>query len=279
MTVRNNQRWLCRRDSYRPAGEPIDPSQYGAVVIETAQAKRFVSEHHYSGSYPAARLNVGLLHAAPWRRSRLVGVAVFSVPMQAAAIGKYTGLPAAIGVELGRFVLLDEVPGNGETWFLGQAFRLLRQEKPEVRGVIAYADPVSRMTASGRLVKPGHVGTIYQAHNGRYLSRSSSRTLWLATDGTVISGRALSKLRADDQGAAYAYKQLLEHGAPRRKPLESSRAYVVRALHEGPFRKVRHPGNHVYSWGLDRLTKRALPAGLAYPKQAEALAAQPALQF
>ena len=30
-------------------------------------------------------------------------------------------------VELGRFVLLDSVAGNGETWFLARSFDILRK--------------------------------------------------------------------------------------------------------------------------------------------------------
>ena len=47
--------------------------------------------------------------------SIVVGVAVFSVPMHGGVIPKHTGVAAAEGVELGRFVLRDSVPGNGET--------------------------------------------------------------------------------------------------------------------------------------------------------------------
>ncbi len=33
-----------------------------------------------------------------------------------------------MATELGRFVLLDSVPANGESFFLGQCFTLLRRE-------------------------------------------------------------------------------------------------------------------------------------------------------
>ena len=36
-------------------------------------------------------------------------------------------------------------------------------------------------------------------------------------------------------------------GAPARRPLEDARAYLARALAEGEFRRLRHPGNHVFS--------------------------------
>lgn len=267
------QRWRRGQASYRPAGEVIDPSRYGAEPIEEAAAKRFVVENHYSGSYPAARLRVGLFEARRFERPQLVGVAVFSVPMNNRAGPRYTGLEARQVVELGRFCLLDEVGANGETWFLARAGRILRQALPDVRAALAYSDPVARTSACGRRqVMPGHVGTIYQASNSRYLGRSSGRRLILAPDGQVISERALSKLRNEERGAAYAYRQLLLAGAPPRERYESGRDYVARALEEGPFRRVRHPGNHIYAFAIGSRRERALgeagfvPA-LAYPKE------------
>ena len=46
--------------------------------------------------------------------------------------------------------------------------------------------------------------------------------------------------------AGYAYSQLLAAGAPPIRPGETGRGYVGRALLEGPFRKIRHPGNLAY---------------------------------
>jgi hypothetical protein len=251
----------------RPAGETIDTSKYGVELLEESRAKAFVVEHHYSGSYPAARLRVGL-----FRSRELVGVAVFSVPMHNGVVPSYVeGLAPAAGIELGRFVLLDDVPANGETWFLGKAFRVLRAELPEVRALLSFSDPIRRVSADGSTVLPGHVGTIYQAHNGRYVGRSTARTVHVAADGRLVSPRALSKIRKDERGAAYALRQLLAMGAPERQPHEKGAAYVSRALIEGPFRRVRHPGNHAYLWpvGDTRIVRSFAPA-LAYPKRSEA---------
>lgn len=260
------QRWRAGRDSYRPAGEPIDPRCYGVEVVREADAKAFVVANHYSGSFPAARLCVGLFRAQAFRPAEMVGVAVFSVPMQGAAIPAHTGVGSGEGVELGRFVLLDDVPGNGETWMLARAFKALRREKPGVRAVLAYSDPVPRERADGTLVKPGHVGTIYQAFNARYCGRGRSEKLILDARGRVVSRRAMSKLRNGESGQNYAYRQLLDAGAPERMPHEDADHYLRRALGCGAFREMRHPGNHVYTWRLDG-ARASL--GLPYPKQAQ----------
>ncbi len=127
------------------------------------------------------------------RGSHLVGVAVFSHPCNDAVLTSVFGGEATESVELGRFVLLDDVAGNGETWFLAWCFDVLR--KRELRGVVAFSDPHPRHDVSGRVVMPGHIGVISQAHNGHYLGRSRKRTLYLLPDGAVFSARAASKVR------------------------------------------------------------------------------------
>jgi hypothetical protein len=256
------QRWRDRRGSYVPAGEPIDPRDFTVDVLEEARARPFVAQHHYSGTYPAARLAVGL-----FRRRELVGAAVFSVGMQDAAIPKWTGVDSHQGCELGRLVLLDDVAANGESWFLARAFRALRAEKPELEAVLSYADPVSRRDAAGAIVKPGHVGTIYQALGARYRGRASKRTDYFTRCGRHVSRRALSKIRLDEVGAGYAADQLVALGLERQAG-EDGLAWIVRLESTGELVKARHPGNHTYAFAL---TPAAKSAGAAldehpYPK-------------
>jgi len=255
------QRWRRHRTSYRPSGEPIDTSQYGVEEIPEADAKSFVCTHHYSASYPAARRRMGLFRAG----GGLVGVAVFSVPCQIRTIPCYApDLHHSEGVELGRFVLLDDVPANGETWFLSKAFKLLKKSTPGLKAVISYADPMSRATPDGP-VKPGHIGTIYQAYNGRYLGRSRKETHHFAPNGRLVNRRSLSKIRRGERGDAGAYRSLLRNGAPTLRRGESGDGYVSRLIDDGFLRKVRHPGNHVYIWPLGRGVRTR--DQLAYPKR------------
>jgi hypothetical protein len=109
------QRWREGKTRYRPAGETINPGRHAVTPIDESLAKTFVLRHHYAASYPAARARFGLWRKAPGRADTLAGVAVFSVPMNQQAVPAHTGQPAAAGCELGRFVLLDEVEGMGES--------------------------------------------------------------------------------------------------------------------------------------------------------------------
>ncbi|WP_448205364.1 Mom family adenine methylcarbamoylation protein [Azospirillum sp. sgz302134] len=269
------QRWTAGRASYRSAGEPIDPRRYGVEEIDEGAARAFVMQHHYSGSYPAALFRVGLFRTAPFRRAELVGTAVFSVPMNPNAVAAHAGTSA--GCELGRFVLVDEVEANGESHFLARAFDLLAALRDgggaqRFRAVLSYSDPVPRSSVDGAVTLPGHVGVVYQASNARYVGRSEPRTHILDQAGRIISPRALTKLRKDERGAAYAYERLRVAGAPPRLPFESGRDYVRRALAEGPFRRLKHNGNHTYVFAVgDRRTRwdtsRTFAPALPYPKK------------
>jgi hypothetical protein len=251
------QRWRSRVPRYRPAGETLRPSDYDVVELHAdAPAKAFVLQHHYSATYPAARFRFGLL-----RHDALVGVAVFSHPCNDAVLTSVFEGRATESVELGRFVLLDDVPGNGETWFLGRCFDVLRRR--ELRGVLAFSDPQPRHDAQGRVVMPGHIGVIYQAHNGRYLGRATSRNLHLLPNGSVFSARAASKVRRLETGWQYAVEQLVNAGIPAPRDTSALRGWLSDALTR--LRPLKHPGNHRYAWPLHRRTQ--LPESLPYPKR------------
>jgi hypothetical protein len=270
------QRWNERVHSWkRPEDGGFDPARYGvAAIADDTTAKDFVQRHHYSGSYPAAKHRYGLYDLAG-EEPELAGVAVLSVPASRKVLTNvFPGLEAYDeSLELGRFVLLDPVPANGESWFLGQAFRLAADAG--VRGVVSFSDPVPRWAdapdGTRRRVMPGHVGTIYQATNAAYTGRGTRRTLTLLRDGTVFSERAAQKVRDQGKGHEYAELILIEHGATPMRAGEDPKAWLARALEEVGARKFRHPGNHRYAFrvGATRTQRNgvriALPAE-DYPK-------------
>lgn len=252
------QRWADRRSSFRPAGEVLRPADFEvAAIADDTTAKAFVERHHYSGSYPAARFRFGL-----YRRGQLEGVAVFSHPSNDKVLTNVFPVRAVDAVELGRFVLLDAVPGNGETWFLGRCFEKLRAAG--LFGVVSFSDPVPRTSTAGAVVFPGHLGVIYQAHNAAYLGRGTVRTLRLLPDGAVFSSRAAQKIRAREQGWQYAVEQLRAAGAP--PPPAYDLGGWLRAWLPVVTRTLRHPGNHRYAWALAKRDRRHLPKGQSYPK-------------
>lgn len=258
MIVYACQRWRENRASYRPAREVVATRTLDVSSIDTdREARAFVEAHHYSRSYPAARFRFGL-----HERGRLVGVAVFSVPVNAASLACLPGA-AEERVELGRLVLLDEVGANAESWFVARCFE--RLARAGIAGVVSFSDDVARRTACGDVVFVGHVGTVYQALNAVYLGRGARGTHRLLPDGRVLSRRAIAKLNTGDQGWRYTAELLIEHGAP---PLRdgADRATWARAAVALVTRPLTHPGNHKYAWTLRRRDRRHLPPSLPFPK-------------
>jgi hypothetical protein len=127
-----------------------------------------------------------------------VGVADFSHPCHDRLLTSVFPLSPSESVELGRFVLLDHEPANGESWFLARTFECLRRKG--LAGVVSFSDPVPRTASDGTIVHRGHTGICYQAPASTYLGRTEDRTVRLLPGGTVVNDRAIQKIRAGEQG-------------------------------------------------------------------------------
>lgn len=261
------QRWELGREFRRPAGETVRRGDYEVARIAPDVAKAFVEEHHYSRTCSPTAHTFGLFRRGT---GALSGVAVFGpLPSMNAHRKVFPTLTTTEGVTLGRLVLLDGVPGDGESLFVGGVnsgcFRLLRED-----GIVAVescADPEPRSSLDGRRVHKGHVGTIYQATNGRYIGKTNPASLWLLPDGTVFSNKSNGKLVRGEIGRAYAGAQLVDFGAEPLADGEDPLAWL-RKWRPRLTRTFRHRGNHRYIWALDkRRRKEVLTApALAYPK-------------
>lgn len=274
MTGTACQRWRPggRHSWRRPEDGGFTPARYGVDALAEAAAKTFVTGLHYSGTYPAASHRYGMFDLAE-PAAALVGVAVLSVPASRAVLTSvFPHLePYRESLELSRFVLRDEVPANGESWFLGQMSRLAAAAG--VRGLVMFSDPVPRTRADGTTVMPGHVGTIYQAVGTVYTGRGTARTLTLLRDGTVLSDRAAQKIRRQERGHEYAERQLAALGARPPRTGERPADWLARALTDTGARRLRHPGCHRYAFRLGttrqaRAAVQVTPRPRPYPKAA-----------
>ena len=258
------QRWWKGRASYRCAREPFNPLDHEVALIAEPAAKAFVEEHHYAHSYPAARERIAIYH----KRGTLEGVAILSQPAHNAVLRELPG-PTKARAELGRLVLLDRVGANAESWFLARAFEIVSKARG-IESLVSFSDDVPRTNASGEEVRRGHVGTIYQASNARYIGRGTPRTLRLLPDGTVFSDRSIQKIRARERGWEYAMRTLVRFGATPLTEDEDSRAWLKTWLPQKT-RPLRHPGCHKYLIGMTRQTRRIISRRedlprLPYPK-------------
>jgi hypothetical protein len=222
--------------------------------------RRFVQAHHYSGTMSSARVRFGL-----FEHGDLVGCAVFGDPRNYAALKPWSKDTA---LDLGRFVLLDRVPGNAESWFIARCLDHLRAAG--YAGVVSLSDPQPRTTCDGDVVFPGHVGTIYQASNALYVGKTRGDYEYLFSDGTSFFAGNLSKIRSRAKGWRYATEQLVAHGAEPPPPGDL-RAWLERELVRVT-RKVKHLGKHRYLFPLveaaARDVERAQREGAINPTQA-----------
>ena len=257
-------RWNRRRHSEAPI-YTVNPSMYSVELIPRDMAREFIEMHHYSGTFPAARLCVGLFRAGRLIRgmSELVGVSVASVGQQKAAGPCYApGTAPEDTVELGRFVLLDDEPANTETFKLKRFMKLLRLHKPDVKFLLSYSDPFERRNAAGEVVKVGHFGIIYQAHNARYFGQGKARNKEMTRTGKIVCARTIAKIPKQHKGWRSALAELERDTGLSLRVGESLEAFVERAL--ATLTVIRHPGNHAYGWALERGLQ--LKAAKPYPK-------------
>lgn len=123
-----------------------------AEAIPNSVAFELVEKFHYLHRRPFSPLRAfGLF--SPMRR--VVGAMTFgTLPSMAVHRGVCGPGEADHVIELSRLWVADEVPKNGESFFIGAALALMRAERLSRDIVVSYADSAA-----------GHEGTVYQASN------------------------------------------------------------------------------------------------------------------
>ncbi|MEU4607607.1 hypothetical protein AB0F43_31870 [Kribbella sp. NPDC023972] len=276
VTTQTTQRWRDGSPHRVPvSASRFEPSRYAVQELDESTAQAFVCRHHYSSSWPAARLRYGLLdHRADSTIPALVGVMVLGIPMAKKVLTNPfpTLEPYTESLELSRLVLLDEVPGNAESWFCAEAFRMAAARG--IRGVVAFADPEPRWrrTATGHeQIKPGHCGIVYQALNFDYLGLGTRRSLVLLPDATALSARAIAKVTGAEPGSHGVVRRLVALGATAPAPGQDPAGWLRAALRDVGAIRAPHRGNHRYALRLGRTRAErtrvliGLPAR-SYPK-------------
>lgn len=145
----------------------------------------FVRLNHYSRTCP--KFGIATHCFAVRIEDMLVGAAVFGHQAGNAETGSIFKPPYNTKDdcrELKRFVMIDDLPRNSESRFIGESLRWLRRNT-DLNGVVSYADP-----------EQDHSGTIYRVSNWEYtgLSNPSKR---LIVDGEEIHRRRATNLYGD----------------------------------------------------------------------------------
>jgi hypothetical protein len=241
-------RWHDGDPAWVHARFGFNPDDYGVDLIPRKTAVEFVARHHYSRSVPALRKYRFGLFCLAGDRPGLCGVALLSIPPRKEVLTKaFPGLEAYHeSAELGRLVLLDQVPHGAEGFSFGEIRRWLARNSP-IRGLVMFSDPEPRRRNDNTILLPGHVGTTYQSANSACLGKSAARRITLV-DGLVFSARTRSKILNLEQGWRGATAQLVSAGAdPFDAAHDDPREWLPRALRQARARYLDHGGCWKYA--------------------------------
>lgn len=140
--------------------------------------REFIETYHYSHSIKGITPFLSFEIVLKENPGTQVGAAIFGIPGQIQTERKYGSYldskrfyrPGIVAVELRRFVLLDEVPRNSESFLLARLLQKLANLG--VERIISYADPNQKRTdhPDGK-----HTGLIYHA-TGFHLVKEAGKT-------------------------------------------------------------------------------------------------------
>jgi hypothetical protein len=154
----------------------VDTSNVIVRQITKAVARDFIIQHHYSHRFSSCRYALGIYYEEKEEHpffsgtnEKLIGALIFGHPVCNKTVDSITAdasLHLDDVLELTRLVILDGYGSNIESFCLGQSFRWLKKHAPNIKVLVAYADP-----------EYGHDGTIYKASNWIYQGIGASKLM------------------------------------------------------------------------------------------------------
>lgn len=144
--------------------------------IDKRVLRELIARNHYSGTCSDITVGYGVY----WR-GQLKGGIVFS-----AGVGRFANAYCRICkptevIELTRLWLHDDLPKNSESRVVGLALRVLKKGRGRFRAVLSYADEFA-----------GHIGTIYQATNFRYMGPTDTGSTKIRIGNMIVNLRSLN---------------------------------------------------------------------------------------
>jgi len=131
----------------KPSGKLFD--RFWRLICQVVKCERadvdWMVSSHYIGKWPG----VCVLILGLKKQGSFLGTIVFALPPRETD-KRYGGKTW----ELARLWVDDQVPTNGETWFMAQAVKYIKRHHRDVCALVSYADPSA-----------GHEGVIYRAGN------------------------------------------------------------------------------------------------------------------
>lgn len=159
-------------DLSHPVMPVLDVSRCEARLINHETAARMVETYHYAHRVPSIVVAVGM-----FVDEVLAGVCTYGIPPAPEVQGACGEEYKQNTIELNRLFVFDEVGKNGESWLIGQSFKLMPNN---YFVLISYADKGQN-----------HTGYIYQATNWLYtgLSSPGGTSSEMLINGKRISGK------------------------------------------------------------------------------------------
>lgn len=258
MEVDFTQRWRERKALFLQRQIFFNPRRHEVERISAKLAADWTIRHHYLGSFPSATICYGI-----FRSGELSGVAVLGTAQHKNTIPNVFGAARSKDcLLLQRFALLDALEFNAESYFLARVRALLKREG--YGGILTMSDDTPKTDASGNVVFPGHIGTIFKSDNAAFLGRTACSDEYIFADGVVLSNRSFSKLVNDKSGWKYVAQKFMEYGASLCPATASERREWGFYWRGQLTRKQRNFGKLRYAWSLHPKIK--LPASLPYPR-------------
>lgn len=205
--------------------------------ISCTDAKKYIIKNHYShgchnGPFPCYGLykDSGVKHGL-FDTFVLIGVLMFATPCSENVRASVWGEEFKDRViELHRLHIKDGTPKNTESWFISRCLKMLKEDAPQIRGIISFADETE-----------GHSGIIYQATNFYYIGRTSESIFYKDNNDRLRhphqSGVNITKEKALEKGwepvkrlSKYRYLMII---APDRRELKKlKRTCLYDILHK-----------------------------------------------
>lgn len=141
---------------------------YKIKRIKRDIAKTFIAKTHYAkGSHFNPSPCYGL-----YDNDELIGVLMIATPCSEKVRESIFGKEFKDKVrELHRLAIIDNTPKNTESWFISRVMKRLREDRPDLWGIVSFADTTVK-----------HEGVIYQASNAIYYGKSAKQTFYLDGD-------------------------------------------------------------------------------------------------
>lgn len=183
-----------------------------------ADVEEFCRRYHYTATGRNMCWRWGL-----WHGVTLMGVVAYNLPTRETTESVFGPDHRDKVWHMGRLVLADDAPANSESRLIGGSLRAIRENHPNVWGILTYA-----------ATDAGHLGYVYQATNALYTGTGGHATVYIDQAGRrradYLRGKQITPAEArrrgwtvSDGGPKHRYLYVLGNKTQRRQRMAQLR--------------------------------------------------------